>query len=198
MATLTKARKEEIIEALVEYTFGAREKRLEERHQEIAIRIYNERYDAETRALILRLKAKYDNAFVDKIGKTRVSVSTETDSRRQVEFVFPADLYAPIKHAQAYTFPHIVEYGTALHVTIKSYQDDEKELAAEKRLFEKEAGAVINQATTYNKLKATWPELATMLPADLLNPPPKEMLPAVNIESLNSKIKRELADVVGS
>lgn len=180
---LTKQLKEKIAEAILDHRFKADQQKLKAEHYDLAVAIYNEKYGKADRDLMATLPE----------GWLPVSESFYAGlAGGYDQFTLPQKCrFRSVDGLGRYGRPLIAL--DAEHKVSKRHaelESQEKELQAAIKSASLDVWAILDSATTVDKLRDRWPEALKIIdPIIDALPKPSTNLPAIPMPDLNARLK---------
>lgn len=175
MSKLTNQLRSDLADTLLKRRFDEAHSALAKREKALGIRIYEDVFDAKTRAAMKRLPA----GWLPTINHAKVK--------------FEAGGYSAVHMGEDRPVPH-VKYHTTLKVygardpiseAYQEWESDTKSLRESRSRLEVEIRGALDSVTTIKRLLELWPELEPFVPKDGV----KTLLPAINVSTLNAALK---------
>lgn len=181
MATirLTRAMRRDIKQRVLEHRFNGPEQLLKTRQRKLGEVVYNDLYDAATR----RAMAALPEGFLPTATKIEVNVDGDDIDVEWGES-------RPVAAIHAYNYAANAPRYEKSHPLSANLRELERESAALedlRRKVAKEVSAVLNSASTLNKLLTTWPEVEPFT-RHLQNLGPTGNVPAPLLATLNREL----------
>jgi hypothetical protein len=176
MSRIKVSAKQAILEAVMEATFGPRREALALASRMWSYKVYQSLYDAKERELMEDLSG----AYVKLVTKFYVRIASGPENKTQAECSFGGlKVKVPAGHGGDYSTLGVFEWGNPLTEEYEEICGVKKDLASEEAAFKAQPKAVIDAATSYDKLNILWPELSGFIGTTITSPPIKPQMPAV-------------------
>lgn len=175
---LTTELRGQIVVALMDRAFKAREAELDKAEAALAMDVYREAYPARIRKAMSELPQGFfptTTSIFAKLGGDVVNLHLHDK---------PAQLLS-YDHESGYrTCITVLDARHALTERYRAWNRDQVKLQQERAQAKREAKAAVESASTVARLIAIWPEVAPIV-NELL--PVKPMLPAIQVSQLNKR-----------